>query len=81
MSDNRINWALIQELYKIEDMNFIQEMMIEKSLENAGWTQDRSPTKSEYKKVWALAVALDNDEKEMPKKLQEGYDIIDRHFE
>jgi len=81
--NSKINWNLISELYKVrvEDIHFIQQAMIEKSLLNAGWVQDRSPTRSEYKKVWAIAVSFDEDGKGMLDKLQHGYEVIDRHFD
>ena len=81
---NNINWDLIAELYstKKSSFNFIQEIMIEKSLSEAGWSQNRTATASEYKKVWALAVVIElglNDD-EIDKKIQWGYNIINKYF-
>lgn len=60
MSDY-INWDLIAELHSVEktNINFIQEMLTEKSLLDAGWDQKRLPAAFEYKKVWALMMAVE----------------------
>ena len=81
---NNINWDLIAELYSVPktSINFIQEMMTEKALADAGWDQNRPAAAYEYKKIWALAVVIDpglNDD-EMDKKIQWGYNIINKYF-
>ena len=78
---NHINWDLINNLYNIEQIYFIMEVMVEQSLRNSGWVQDRAVTRLEYKKMWAVSACCEPlSDLDTNKKIQWGYDIIDKHF-
>ena len=79
-----INWNLICELYEFEKDKFdiIQETLTEELLVNVGWSQNKTVEAHQYKKMWAISVCCDSEvsDKKADKKIQWGYDIIDKHL-
>jgi len=83
MHNSYINWSLISELHSIQkaEIDFVERILIQQSLINAGWTQNRSVLSHKYKKMWAISTSYEpGNDIQRDIRIKWGYDIINKHF-
>lgn len=83
MANTYINWNLISELYDlpVKEIDMIQEVMTKAALANVGWKKDTPVAAHQYKKMWAITACCEPlSDVETDRKIQWGYDIINKHM-